>query len=133
MTTNAPLNIFNGTNRPNVTGADWRAPIAGDEFDPQVDRFLNRAAFVQPVGALGNAPRINRRRAPVLESDREPEPREVDQGARVGMDLRFEAFNLFNRVVWGAPNTDFSSHNFGLITRLANSPRQMQLGLKLYW
>ena len=37
--------IFNGTNRPNVTGADWRAPIAGDEFNPLVDRFLNRAAF----------------------------------------------------------------------------------------
>jgi hypothetical protein len=59
VTTNAPLNIFNGTNRPNVTGADWRAPIAGSEFDPTVDRFLNRAAFVQPVGELGNAPRIN--------------------------------------------------------------------------
>ncbi len=59
MTTNAPLNIFNGTNRPNVTGADWRAPIAGDEFNPAVDRFLDRAAFVQPVGQLGNAPRIN--------------------------------------------------------------------------
>ena len=53
VTTNAPLNIFNGTNRPNVTGADWRAPIAGDEFDPLVDRFLNRAAFVQPVGGAG--------------------------------------------------------------------------------
>ena len=59
VTTNAPLNIFNGTNRPNVTGADWRAPIAGDEFNPLVDRYLNRAAFVQPVAALGNAPRIN--------------------------------------------------------------------------
>ena len=59
VTTNAPLNIFNFANRPNVTGADWRAPIAGDEFDPTVDRFLNRAAFVQPVGQLGNAPRPN--------------------------------------------------------------------------
>jgi hypothetical protein len=29
----APLPIFNGTNRPNVTGEDWRAPIAGDEFN----------------------------------------------------------------------------------------------------
>jgi hypothetical protein len=49
------------------------------------------------------------------------------------MDIRVEAFNVFNRVVWGAPNTDFSSNNFGLITSLANLPRQMQLGLKLYW
>jgi hypothetical protein len=59
VTTNAPLNIFNGVNRPNVTGADWRAPVAGDDFNPAVDKFLNPAAFVQPVGALGNAPRTN--------------------------------------------------------------------------
>ena len=49
------------------------------------------------------------------------------------MDIRVEAFNLFNRVVWGAPNTDFSSNNFGLINTQGNSPRQMQIGLKLYW
>ena len=49
------------------------------------------------------------------------------------MDVRIEAFNLFNRVIWGAPNTDFSSPNFGLINSLGNSPRQMQIGLKLYW
>jgi hypothetical protein len=49
------------------------------------------------------------------------------------MDVRAEAFNLFNRVIWGAPNTDFNNTNFGLITTTANSPRQMQFGLKLYW
>lgn len=49
------------------------------------------------------------------------------------MDIRVEAFNIFNRVVWGRPNTDFSSNNFGLITTPANSPRQMQIGLKLCW
>ena len=35
------------------------------------------------------------------------------------MDIRIEAFNLFNRVIWGAPNTDFSSNNFGLINSQA--------------
>ena len=49
------------------------------------------------------------------------------------LDVRMEAFNLFNRVIWGAPNTDFNNTNFGLINSTANSPRQMQLGLKLYW
>ena len=49
------------------------------------------------------------------------------------MDIRAEAFNLFNRVVWGAPNSDFNSANFGLVNSLGNSPRQMQLGLKVYW
>jgi hypothetical protein len=138
VTTSAPLPIFNGTNRPNVTGADWRAPIAGDKFDPRVDRYLNRAAFVQPVGQLGNAPRINGSvRRPWNLSENISVAKTVSMTDQVRLDLRLEAFNLFNRVIWGAPvnngGTDFSSNNFGLITSTANSPRQMQLGLKLYW
>ena len=39
-------------------GVTTSAPLAGDEFNPLVDRFLNRSAFAQPVGQLGNAPRI---------------------------------------------------------------------------
>ena len=134
VTTSAPLPIFNGTNRPNVTGADWRAPLAGDEFDPLVDRFLNRAAFVQPVGELGNAPRINgdvRRFWNLSENISVAKTISVADGLR--LDVRMEAFNMFNRVVWGAPNTDFNSANFGQITSQGNSPRPMQLGLKLYW
>jgi hypothetical protein len=133
VTTNAPLNIFNGTNRPNVTGADWRAPIAGSEFDPTVDRFLNRAAFVQPVGELGNAPRINGDVRRFWNLTENLSVGKSIKAAGLDMDLRIEAFNLFNRVIWGAPNTDFSSPNFGLINSLGNSPRQMQIGLKLYW
>jgi hypothetical protein len=134
VTTNASLNIFNGTNRPNVTGADWRAPLAGSEFDPLVDRFLNRAAFVQPVGELGNAPRVNPdvRRFWNL-SENVSLAKSIRATGKLDMDIRVEAFNIFNRVIWGAPNTDFSSNNFGLINSQANSPRQMQLGLKLYW
>jgi carboxypeptidase family protein len=133
VTTNAPLNIFNGTNRPNLTGADWRAPIAGDDFDPTVDRFLNRAAFVQPVGELGNAPRINGDVRRFWNMNENLSVGKSIKAAGVDMDLRIEAFNLFNRVIWGAPNTDFSSSNFGLITAQGNSPRQMQIGLKVYW
>jgi hypothetical protein len=133
VTTNAPLNIFNGTNRPNLTGADWRAPIAGSEFDPTVDRFLNRAAFVQPVGELGNAPRINGDVRRFWNLTENLSVGKSIKAAGLDMDLRIEAFNLFNRVIWGAPNTDFSSANFGLINSLGNSPRQMQIGLKLYW
>ncbi|MGH9386427.1 MAG: carboxypeptidase regulatory-like domain-containing protein [Vicinamibacterales bacterium] len=134
VTTNAPLNIFNGVNRPNVTGAEWRGPIAGDEFNPLVDRFLNRAAFVQPVGALGNAPRINPdvRRFWNL-SENVSLAKSITATRKVDLDVRVEVFNIFNRIVWGGPNTDFSSNNFGLITSQDNSPRRMQIGLKLYW
>jgi hypothetical protein len=134
VTTNAPLNIFNGTNRPNLTGQDWRAPIAGDEFDPLVDRYLNRAAFVQPVGELGNAPRVNGDvRRPWNFTENISIAKSIKASQSIDVDVRIEAFNLFNRVVWGAPNQDFSSSNFGLVTSQANTPRQMQIGLKLYW
>ena len=134
VTTSAPLPIFNGTNRPNVTGADWRAPLAGKEFDPLVDRYLDRAAFVQPVGQLGNAPRMNgdvRRPWNLTENLSVAKTIRISSGAR--LDVRVEAFNLFNRVVWGAPEQNFNSANFGLITSQANSPRQAQLGVRLYW
>jgi len=132
----APLPIFNGSNRPNVTGADWRAPFAdGEEFNPLVDRFLDRAAFSAPVGTLGNAPRINgdvRRPWNMVENMSVAKTVSVTDGLR--LDVRIEVFNLFNRVIWGAPvSTDFNNTNFGLINSTANSPRQMQLGLKLYW
>ena len=134
VTSSAPLPIFNGTNRPNVTGEPWRAPIAGEEFNPRVDLFLNRAAFAQPVGQLGNAPRISgdvRRFWNLTENVSVAKTISMTDGLR--MDLRLEAFNVFNRIVWGAPNTNLNDTNFGRITTVANSPRQMQLGIKLYW
>lgn len=133
-TSSAPLPIFNGTNRPNLTGEDWRAPIAGDEFDPTVDRYLNRAAFSAPVGTLGNAPRRNgdMRRFWSL-SENVSLSKTVTMSSRIRLDVRAEVFNLFDRVWWGLPEQNFNSGNFGLITTQSNSPRQMQFGVKLYW
>ena len=131
----APLPIFNGTNRPNVTGEDWRAPIAGGEFNPLVDRFLNRAAFSAPVAQLGNAPRINGDvRRPWNMTENMSVAKTISMTDQLRLDVRMEAFNLFNRVDLGrAESTDFNNTNFGLINSTANSPRQMQFGLKLYW
>ena len=74
----APLPIFNGSNRPNVTGADWRAPLAGDEFNPLVDRYLNRAAFSAPVGTAGKCAPHQRLRTQALEHDGEHQRRKDD-------------------------------------------------------
>jgi hypothetical protein len=143
-TTAPPLPIFNSTNRPHVTGADWRAPIAGDEFDPNVDRYLNRAAFVQPVGELGNAPRTNPKvRMPWNLTENVSLAKTITLSGQFRLDVRAEAFNVFNRVVFGPTAgtllgnnpafTNFNNTNFGQITTQSNSPRQMQFGLKLYW
>ena len=83
---------------------------------------------------MGNAPRINPdvRRFWNL-NENVSVAKSIKTGQKLSLDIRVEAFNIFNRVIWGAPNTDFSSNNFGLITSQANLPRQMQLGLKFYW
>jgi hypothetical protein len=36
-----------------------------------------------------------------------------------------------NRVVFGAPTTDFSSGAFGKVSSTQNSPRQIQFGMKM--
>jgi hypothetical protein len=134
VTSNSALTIFNTTNRPNVTGQPWKAEPAGEEFDPRVDLFFNKAAFEMPVGALGNAPRTN----PDVRRDWELSEnisiaKTFDATGRFKFDVRIEAFNMFNRIYWGAPNSNFSSTSFGQITSTALDPRQMQIGLKMYW
>jgi hypothetical protein len=39
----------------------------------------------------------------------------------------------FNTVRFGGPNTSVTSNQFGQISSQANSPRQVQFGLKLIW
>jgi hypothetical protein len=134
VTSPAPLTISNRTNRPNLTGEPWRAPIAGDDFDPTKDKFLNRAAFVQPVGELGNSPRLNpdvRRFWNLNENISLAKTIGLTSGARV--DIRLEAFNVLDRIVWGGPNTDLNNARFGEVTSQSNSPRQIQMGFRLYW
>ncbi|HTY61177.1 MAG TPA: TonB-dependent receptor [Acidobacteriota bacterium] len=50
----------------------------------------------------------------------------------VGVEFRMEAFNLFNRVQFGAPSTDVNSPaTFGVVTSQANRPRILQFALRL--
>jgi len=47
------------------------------------------------------------------------------------LEFRAEAFNLFNTVIWAAPNGDVSnSGGFGKVTDTANSARVLQFGLR---
>ena len=52
-------------------------------------------------------------------------------GERVRVQFRAEAFNLTNTPLFGMPNTQVGSALFGQVTSQENSPRQLQLGLKI--
>jgi hypothetical protein len=133
---NNALPLFNGQTRPFVNSYDdWRAPIKGDQFDPNVDRFLERSAFpaTQPSILWGNMTRNN----PKLRSF--PSFNENVSLAKTfrikeqfRADFRWEAFNIFNRHQFGNPSNSLDGNTFGQITG-ASGNREMQIALKLYW
>ena len=53
-------------------------------------------------------------------------------GERFNWQIRFECTNPFNRVVFGAPVSNFSSGSFGRITS-ARGGRSITLGTKFYF
>jgi hypothetical protein len=135
VTANGTLPIFNGTNRPLVTTYDWRAPITGSSFDPNKDKYLDASVFpLQPTGILGNSPRKNSQvRVFPNYNENVSIAKTFSVRERLRVDFRAEAFNIFNRVVFGGPQTNLNSATFGTVSSQANTPRQMQGGIKLYW
>jgi hypothetical protein len=132
--------IFNGRNAPTVTTYDgWRGPTATGSFDPQTDRFFQPASFFgpQPTDSPGNATRYNPK---LRQFPNYNENISVGKSfpirERIRLDFRAEAFNIFNRVRFGTGPTQLQDPNLGKLTGagdLLNTPRQLQLGLKLYW
>jgi hypothetical protein len=136
VTRNNPLPIFNGPTRPLVTSyTGWRAPVAGGKFNPNVDKYLNIAAFpAQPAAGFGNETRFNPKlRSRPLFSENVSFAKSFNFTESKRLDFRWEAFNLFNRTQFGNPNANLNSSTFGVVSSQANTPRQMQVAMKLYW
>jgi hypothetical protein len=49
------------------------------------------------------------------------------------VQIRFEAYNLQNRVTFGAPNTTPTNAAFGTISTQANTPRRLESAIRLVW
>ncbi|MGI8991517.1 MAG: carboxypeptidase regulatory-like domain-containing protein [Bryobacteraceae bacterium] len=136
LTRNNPLPIFNGPTRPLISSyTNWRAKTAGGGFDPNVDKYLDKAAFpAQPVAGFGNATRYNPKLRPFPlfnENVSLAKSFYITESKRI--DFRWEAFNIFNRTQFGQPNVNLDSSTFGVVSTQANMPRQMQAALKFYW
>jgi hypothetical protein len=123
---------------------NWRGATAGSSFDPFKDSWFNPAAFgVDASGrqmtatqllyaGFGNTTRYNPKlRNPWYLNENLTLSKNVDLTERVKFTLRVEAFNLLNRVRWGAPDNTVTSATFGQIRSQGNDPRRLQFGAKI--
>jgi hypothetical protein len=124
-------NDFSGANnyRPNVV-CDPYAP-SGEQ---SITNWFNPACVVIPTDPsqpFGDA-RRNTVRGPDFRQFDLAAIKQIALGGGARVELRVEAFNLFNRVNFGPPNGNRSSPGFGTITT-AYDARQIQLGAKILW
>jgi hypothetical protein len=61
--------------------------------------------------------------------------RQMQIGGRRQFEVRVEAFNVTNTPAFNLPGSlNFNdARNFASITTMRNTPRQLQLGAKIYW
>jgi len=137
LSRNNPLPLNNYQTRPIIdTYEGWRAPLKGDKFDPAVDRFYRPASTfpTQTAFLFGNATRYNPKlRSFWGQSENISIAKTFTIRENLRIDLRGEAFNLFNRTIFGTGNANLNSVDFGVVANQANTPRQMQVALKIYW
>jgi hypothetical protein len=102
--------------------------------------YFNTALFSQPVPfTLGNAPRVlpNVRVPGVVNADISAfKNNYIGSAERYNIQFRVEAFNALNHPQFNAPDSGVNDGTFGEITGSqgqANTPRRLQLVLKLIW
>lgn len=130
LTTQNTSHAGNSAERPNNDG---QSAALGGSVESRLNEYFNTAVFSQPAPfTFGNTGRT-------LPDVRAPGERNFDFSLfkdfrpleRLSLQFRAEAFNVLNTVQFAAPNQVLSNVQFGVISSQANSPRQLQLALKL--
>jgi carboxypeptidase family protein/TonB-dependent receptor-like protein len=131
ITANNTAGLFNPLTRPNTNGKD---PRLGGKVDERLNKYFDTSVYSQPAAfTFGNVgPTVNIRNDGVRSFDlslfKQFAPTE-----KMRVQFRVEALNAFNTPRFGSPTTSVTSNTFGQITSQANSPRQLQFGLKILW
>lgn len=117
--------------RPNLVGDPQRQ---GADKAARISEYFNTDAFEQPAPyTFGSAPRtLSRVRGPGYFATNLSLQRDFRFGETTRLQLRAEAFNVFNRANFATPGTVLGATNFGVITS-TEDPRQIQLAAKLYF
>ncbi|WP_213805599.1 TonB-dependent receptor [Granulicella sp. dw_53] len=127
---NNVANIFNPGERPNSNGQN--ASIGG-RVEDRLSKYFNTATFSQPATyTFGNMSRTSGYlRNPGLRNLDVSVSKEFFEAERVKAVLKVEAFNAFNTPAFSGPVTNVADPNFGVVSAQSNSPRQLQVGLKI--
>lgn len=126
-------NSYGNGQRPNIVSG-CKSSISGS-VQSRLGEYFNTACFTQPDPyTFGSAGRTD----PKLRS---PGIANWDLSAfksfpiapegRVTLQFRAELFNIFNRVQFGYPGQSVGSSSFGQINSQVNTPRLVQLALRL--
>jgi hypothetical protein len=121
---------FAGTQRPNWNGEN---PTLSGPVTERLLKYFDTSDFsFNAPFTFGNAPRLmpNLRGPGTCNFDISVF-KNTQIAERFKLQFRAEAFNAFNRVQFGNPNTNINSSAFGVISSQQNIPRNIQLGLRL--
>jgi len=122
-----------GPQQPNISG-----PLQCAGSDILTQYFANPDVLtVPPPFTLGTAPRTygGCRQPGQFNADlslfKEFSLASLREGAKI--QFRFETYNALNHPQFSGPDTTVNGGSFGVITSTANSPREAQVALKVYW
>jgi hypothetical protein len=113
-------------------GSNDRPNLVGDPSlsDPSQNGWFNTGAFeLQPFGSFGNAGR-NILEGPAFANVNMALVKHLPVSDQARLQLRLEAFNLFNRTNFWLPDNFFGSPTFGQILS-AHAARRLQLGVRI--
>jgi hypothetical protein len=118
---------------PAGTGISGRRPnqVNADPYgDRTLDNYLDRDAFAVPAAGTYGDHVNNSIEGPGYWTVDMALSKLIAFGGTQQLELRVEAFNLFDNFNWGDPVTNFNSGTFGRILSQAGSPRIWQFGIK---
>ena len=119
-----------GVARPNVVGTP---KSLGGPVQDRLNHYFDTSAYAVPAAfTYGNStPTAPNLRAPGVANCDLSLFKNFQPLERLRAQLRLEAFNALNRVQFSAPGAQAGTTSFGVIGSQANTPRELQVAVKL--
>lgn len=123
---------FEGQQRPNWSGKN---PTLHGAVTKRLNEYFDTTQFSYNAPfTFGNTPRLMPDLfQPGIDNWNMSLFKNFDIHDTLKMEFRAEAFNTFNRVQFAPPDTTINDSTFGVINGQQNSPRTLQLGLRLFF